>query len=110
MFIIVGMVFVVEFLWLVVFCVFELVKEVGLLIIFDVDYCFYLWLFLEVVEEVLFCVGNLFDVIVVNDEEFGFMVGGIEKGFVKVWLLVKSFVIIVVYKKGFDGVVIFVEG
>lgn len=108
--IIVGIVFVVELLCSVIFCVFEYVWVVGLLIIFDIDYCFYLWFLVEVVVEVLLCVGDESDLIVGNDEEFGFMVGGIDKGLVKVCDFVQKLGCIVIYKMGQDGVIIFVDG
>ena len=47
---------------------------------FDVDYRPYSWPSPQVAEEVLSRAGALSDIIVGNDEEFGFMAGGIDKG------------------------------
>ena len=54
--------------------------------------------------------GSLSDVIVGNDEEFGFMAGGIEFGLAKARDLANSSATIVVYKKGPEGAVTFADG
>ena len=105
-----GTVFAAEPSRSAAFRAFELAKEAGLPIIFDVDYRPYSWPSPDVAEEVLSRAGNLSDVIVANDEEFGFMAGGIEKGLAKARSLAESSATIVVYKKGPDGAVTFAEG
>jgi 5-dehydro-2-deoxygluconokinase len=54
--------------------------------------------------------GSLADVIVGNDEEFGFMAGGIDKGLAKARELAGSSASIVVYKMGPEGAVTFANG
>jgi len=62
------------------FHAFDLARKAGLPIIFDVDYRPYSWPSPEVAAEVLSRAAHLSDVIVGNDEEFGFMAGSIEHG------------------------------
>jgi 5-dehydro-2-deoxygluconokinase len=52
----------------------------------------------------------LSDVIVANDEEFGFMAGGIDKGLAKARALAASSATIVVYKMGHLGAITFAGG
>jgi 5-dehydro-2-deoxygluconokinase len=81
------------------FRAFELARAAGLPIIFDIDYRPYSWPSPQVAEEVLSRAGSLADVIVGNDEEFGFMAGGIDKGLARraIWPVPAP---IVVYKMG----------
>ncbi|MGR3838005.1 MAG: 5-dehydro-2-deoxygluconokinase [Cognatishimia sp.] len=92
------------------FRAFELARAAGLPIIFDVDYRPYSWPSAEVAEEVLSKAAALSDVIVGNDEEFGFMAGGIDKGLSKARALSQEYAAIVVYKKGPEGAVTFAGG
>jgi hypothetical protein len=85
------------------FRAFELARAAGLPIIFDIDYRPYSWPSPQVAEEVLSRAGSLADVIVGNDEEFGFMAGGIDKGLAKARDLAGSSASIVVYKMGPKG-------
>jgi len=78
-------------------------------VIFDVDYRPYSWPSPQVASEVLSRAGALADVIVGNDEEFGFMAGGIEKGFAHARALAESSDL-VVYKMGPEGAVTFAGG
>lgn len=89
---------------------FELAKEAGIPIIFDVDYRPYSWPSPQVAEDVLSRAGAMSDVIVANDEEFGFMAGGIEKGLAKARELARSTASIVVYKMGHLGAITFANG
>ena len=82
------------------FRAFELAKEAGLPIIFDVDYRPYSWKSPKTAEEVLSRAGAMSDVIVGNDEEFGFMAGDISKGLDKARKLAASSASIVDYKMG----------
>lgn len=92
------------------FRAFELAKEAGIPIIFDVDYRPYSWPSPMVAEEVLSKAGAMSDVIVANDEEFGFMAGGIEKGEAKARELAATSAAIVVYKMGHKGAITFADG
>jgi 5-dehydro-2-deoxygluconokinase len=58
----------------------ERARDAGLPVLFDVDYRPYSWHSPKVAEEVLSRAGALADLIVGNDEEFGFMAGGIDRG------------------------------
>ena len=62
------------------FRAFENARSAGLPVIFDIDYRPYSWPSPQVAAEVLSRAGEMSDMIVGNDEEFGFMAGGIEKG------------------------------
>jgi len=89
---------------------FELAKAAGLPVIFDVDYRPYSWPSPQVAEEVLSRAGALSDVIVANDEEFGFMAGGIDKGLAKARELAQTTASIVIYKMGHLGAITFANG
>ncbi len=92
------------------FKAFERAKEAGIPIIFDVDYRPYSWASPQVAEDVLSKAGALSDVVVGNDEEFGFMAGGIEKGLDKARSLAQRPGTIIVYKMGEKGAVTFCDG
>ena len=62
------------------FRAFENAQAQGIPIIFDIDYRPYSWPSAQVASEVLSRAGEESDMIVGNDEEFGFMAGGIDKG------------------------------
>ena len=105
-----GTVFAAEPSRSAAFRAFELAKKAGLPIIFDVDYRPYSWPSPKVAEEVLSRAGSLSDVIVGNDEEFGFMAGSIDKGLDKARELSATTASIVVYKMGPEGAVTFADG
>jgi 5-dehydro-2-deoxygluconokinase len=92
------------------FRAFELAKAAGIPIIFDVDYRPYSWPSAAVAADVLSRAGALSDVIVGNDEEFGFMAGHIDKGLDKARELATTSAQIVVYKMGQNGAVTFADG
>ena len=100
-----GTVFAAEPSRTAAFRAFELARAAGLPVIFDVDYRPYSWPSAEVAEEVLSRAAAMSDVIVGNDEEFGFMAGGIEKGLDKARDLAASTATIVVYKMGAEGAI-----
>ena len=102
-----GTVFAAEPSRSATFRAFELARAAGLPIIFDVDYRPYSWPSPEVAEEVLSRAGAIADVIVGNDEEFGFMAGGPDKGLDKARELARTSAAIVIYKMGPDGAVAF---
>ena len=92
------------------FKAFERAKDVGIPIIFDVDYRPYSWPSPQVAEDVLSQAGALSDVVVGNDEEFGFMAGSFEKGLEKAHSLAEKQGTIIVYKMGEKGAITLSEG
>jgi len=92
------------------FRAFELARAAGIPIIFDVDYRPYSWPSAEVAADVLSRAGAMSDVIVGNDDEFGFMAGGKDKGLAKAQALANDSANIVVYKMGEYGAVTFANG
>lgn len=105
-----GTVFAAEPSRSAAFRAFDLARAAGLPIVFDVDYRPYSWLSSKVAQEVLSRAGDLSDVIVGNDEEFGFMAGDIAKGLDKARALITSGASIVVYKCGPEGSIAFADG
>ncbi len=89
------------------FRAFENARAAGLPVIFDIDYRPYSWPSPDVAAEVLSRAGEESDLIVGNDEEFGFMAGGIEKGLDKARELAAKPGRIVIYKMGEEGAVTF---
>ena len=83
---------------------------IGLPVIFDIDYRPYSWPSPEVAADVLSRAGAASDMIVGNDEEFGFMAGGMDKGLAKARTLSETGVAIVIYKMGEGGAVTFAGG
>ncbi len=84
---------------------FELAREAGLPLIFDIDYRPYSWPSAEVAAEVYSRAGALCDVIVGNDVEFGFMAGNYDRGLDKARELVANGARIAVYKMGEKGAI-----
>ena len=91
------------------FKAFENARAAGIPVLFDIDYRPYSWPSPQVAAEVLTQAGKASDMIVGNDEEFGFMAGGIDKGLDMAKRLADDgrFVI---YKMGHEGAVTFYEG
>lgn len=89
---------------------FELAKAAGVPIIFDVDYRPYSWPSAEVASEVLSEAAAQSDMIVGNDEEFGFIAGDYKKGLAKARELAETRVEIVIYKMGQEGAITFTQG
>ncbi|UWQ97475.1 5-dehydro-2-deoxygluconokinase [Rhodobacteraceae bacterium M385] len=100
-----GTVFAAEPSRSAAFRAFELAKEAGLPLIFDVDYRPYSWPSAEVAAEVYSRAGAMCDVIVGNDVEFGFMAGDYDQGLEKARELVGNGAAIAVYKMGEEGAV-----
>lgn len=92
------------------FHAFETARANGLPVIFDVDYRPYSWPSADVAAEVLSRAGATSDIIVGNDEEFGFMAGDMAKGLQKAQDLASSTAEIVVYKMGEKGAITFAGG
>ena len=105
-----GTVFAAEPSRSAAFRAFELARAAGLPIIFDVDYRPYSWPSAKVAEDVLSRAGAMSDVIVGNDDEFGFMAGSKDEGLAKARHLAATSAQIVVYKMGEHGAVTFHNG
>lgn len=105
-----GTVFAAEPSRSATFRAFELARAAGVPVIFDIDYRPYSWPSPQVAQEVLSRAGALADIIVGNDEEFGFMAGGIDKGLDMARELAATSAGIVVYKLGPEGAVTFAGG
>ncbi|HKK98216.1 MAG TPA: PfkB family carbohydrate kinase, partial [Marivita sp.] len=104
-----GTVFAAEPSRSATFRAFENARAAGLPVIFDIDYRPYSWPSPEVAADVLSRAGEESDLIVGNDEEFGFMAGGIEKGLDKARALAAAGKM-VIYKMGEGGAVTFADG
>ncbi|MEM1074637.1 MAG: 5-dehydro-2-deoxygluconokinase [Pseudomonadota bacterium] len=105
-----GTVFAAEPSRSATFAAFETARAQGLPVIFDIDYRPYSWPSPEVAADVLSRAGAASDMIVGNDEEFGFMAGGMDKGLTKARSLAEEGVGIVIYKMGEKGAVTFAGG
>ncbi len=92
------------------FKAFDLARAAGVPIIFDVDYRPYSWTSPQVASDVLSRAASQCDMIVGNDEEFGFMAGDYAKGLDKARSLAAEGVAIVVYKMGHEGAITFANG
>ncbi len=88
----------------------DLARAAGLTVIFDVDYRPYSWPSATVAQEVLSRAAEMSDIIIGNDEEFGFMAGDFARGLDKARGLAASGAEIVVYKLGPQGAVTFCQG
>ena len=87
------------------FHAFDLARAEGLPLIFDIDYRPYSWPSAGVAADVYSRAGALCDIIIGNDEEFGFMAGGLDKGLDKAREIARSTASIVVYKRGEHGAI-----
>lgn len=105
-----GTVFAAEPSRSATFAAIERAKSLGLPIIFDIDYRPYSWPSPEVASDVLSRAGAMADMIVGNDEEFGFMAGGIAKGRRMAEDLAASSAGIVIYKMGEKGALTYAGG
>lgn len=81
------------------FRAFDLARDAGLPLIFDIDYRPYSWPSAEIAADVLSRAGALSDVIIGNDVEFGFMAGDYDRGLDKARALAAEGKLIV-YKMG----------
>ncbi|WP_299935087.1 5-dehydro-2-deoxygluconokinase [uncultured Pelagimonas sp.] len=91
------------------FKAFENARTAGIPVIFDIDYRPYSWPSAEVAADVLSRAGEESDLIVGNDEEFGFMAGGIDKGLDKARELAAKGKFII-YKMGQEGAITLWKG
>jgi 5-dehydro-2-deoxygluconokinase len=85
------------------FTAFSLARDARLPLVFDVDYRPYSWASAEEASEVYSRAAAYCDVIVGNDDEFGFMAGDRERGLAKAKSLVADGATFVVYKMGEKG-------
>jgi len=100
-----GTVFAAEPSRAAAFKAFDLAKQAGVPLIFDVDYRPYSWVSAEDAAHTYSRAAQYCDVIVGNDVEFGFMAGDYEKGLDKAQQLVQSGAKIVIYKMGEQGAI-----
>ena len=91
------------------FRAFDLARDAEIPLIFDIDYRPYSWTSPQIASDVLSRAGDLCDVIIGNDVEFGFMAGDYEKGLEKARTLAKQGKLIV-YKMGEKGAITFHDG
>ncbi len=87
------------------FRAFQNARGAGIPVIFDIDYRPYSWPSAEVASEVLSRAGEESDMIVGNDEEFGFMAGDFKKGLNKARDLASSGNRLIIYKMGEEGAI-----
>ncbi len=87
------------------FRAFKNARAHGIPVIFDIDYRPYSWPSPQVASEVLSRAGEESDMIVGNDEEFGFMAGDIDKGLEKARDLASAANRLVIYKMGEEGAI-----
>lgn len=87
----------------------DLARAAGLTIVFDIDYRPYSWPSARAAEDVYQKVASRCDIIVGNDDEFGFLAGGYDKGRGAARALVMGSGRIVVYKMGEKGSVTYFE-
>lgn len=92
------------------FRAFENARAAGLPVLFDIDYRPYSWPSAEVASDVLTRAGEASDMIIGNDEEFGFMAGSLDKGLDMARHLAQRNGRIVIYKMGAQGAITFAEG
>lgn len=105
-----GTVFAAEPSRSATFRAFDNARAAGLPILFDIDYRPYSWPSAEVASDVLTRAGEASDMIVGNDEEFGFMAGSMDKGLDMARHLAQRDGRIVIYKMGAVGAITFAEG
>jgi 5-dehydro-2-deoxygluconokinase len=102
-----GTVFAAEPSRSAAFRAFELARKAGVMLVLDVDYRPYSWPSAEVAAETYSRAANLCDIIIGNDEEFGFMAGDFGKGLATAKKLLTAQAQIVIYKMGADGAITF---
>ena len=85
------------------FRAFDRARDAGLPLVLDIDYRPYSWKSAEEASEVYSRAAAYCDVIIGNDDEFGFMAGGHDRGLDKARSLIAEGASIVVYKRGEKG-------
>ena len=89
------------------FTAFDLARQAGLPVIFDIDFRPYSWTSAEEAASVYSRAASYCDIVIGNDDEFGVMAGGKSKGLAFAENLANSTAQIVVYKMGPDGSITF---
>lgn len=105
-----GTVFAAEPSRSATFRAFEIARAAHLPVIFDIDYRPYSWASADEAAKVLSRAGEASDLIVGNDEEFGFMAGSHDKGLDKARELAAKPGRVVIFKMGERGAITFVDG
>ncbi|MEM8978745.1 MAG: PfkB family carbohydrate kinase [Pseudomonadota bacterium] len=105
-----GTVFAAEPSRAATFRAFDLAKAAGLPIIFDVDYRPYSWVSSEDASKTLTRAAMASDMVVGNDEEFGFMAGDYAHGLDKAREVSQTSAAVVIYKMGAEGAITFHGG
>ena len=108
--IIAGTVFAAEPSRTGAFAAIDRAKAAGIPVIFDVDYRPYSWPSAQVAHEVLLRASQQSDVIIGNDEEFGFIANGFDKGLDMARALAATTATLIVYKMGEKGAITLAEG
>ncbi|MFD0917375.1 5-dehydro-2-deoxygluconokinase [Pseudahrensia aquimaris] len=91
------------------FVAFDLAKEAGLPVIFDIDYRPYSWTSGAEAAEVYSRAASYCDIVIGNDDEFGVMAGDYDIGLAFAENLAKTSAQIVVYKMGHLGSITFTQ-
>ncbi|MEX0345984.1 MAG: 5-dehydro-2-deoxygluconokinase [Rhizobiaceae bacterium] len=89
------------------FTAFDLAKQAGLPVIFDIDFRPYSWASAEEAADIYSRAAAYCDIVIGNDDEFGVMAGAKEKGLAFAENLAKTTAQIVVYKLGPEGSITF---
>jgi 5-dehydro-2-deoxygluconokinase len=87
------------------FMAFEKARAAGVPLVFDIDYRPYSWTSADEAASVYARAGSLCDIIIGNDEEFGFMAGDYAKGLEKARGLVAGQSTLAIYKMGPKGAI-----
>ncbi len=87
------------------FRAFELAKDAGLPMIFDLDYRPYSWTSAEDAATTYTRAAAMCDIIIGNDEEFGVLAGDYDKGLESARTLARNGASIVIYKMGEKGAI-----
>ena len=102
-----GTVFAMEPSRSATFTAFDLARKAGLPVIFDIDFRPYSWTSAEEAADTYSRAAGYCDIVIGNDDEFGVMAGGKEKGLAFAENLAKTTAQIVVYKMGPEGSITF---
>lgn len=105
-----GTVFAAEPSRSAAFDAFARAREAGTALVFDIDYRPYSWPSPAVAEEVLSRAGAMCDMVVGNEEEFGFMAGDPEAGLEMARRLSRESAAVVIYKMGPRGAITLAGG
>ncbi len=102
-----GTVFAMEPSRSATFAAFDLAKQAGLPVIFDIDFRPYSWTSAEEAADTYSRAASYCDIVIGNDDEFGVMAGSKDKGLAFAENLARNSAQIVVYKMGPEGSITF---